>query len=134
MNTSPDDMNSRDDELVQRAREIHAQACANLDARTQARLAAARRNAMAATRTPSHKRVWLPAAGAMAACALAVGVILWRPAPAPSPAQSRQVAASDAELPLDADSKQMDLYQNLDFYQWLAQQPDARASADGAPQ
>lgn len=134
MNTSPEKTNNSDRELVTRAREIHSQACANVDARTHARLAAARRNAMAAARAPSHKRVWLPAAGAMAACALAVGVILWRPASAPAPAQDRPVASSAAELPLDTDSKQMDLYQNLDFYQWLAQQSDSRAPADGAPQ
>ena len=133
MNTSPE-MENRDRELVQRAREIHEQACANVDARTHARLAAARRNAVAAAPTHSHKRVWLPAAGAMAACALAVGVILWRPASAPPHARTQQVASADAELPLDADSKQMDLYQNLEFYQWLAQQPDSRAPADGAPQ
>lgn len=131
MNTSPD---NPDRELVQRAREIHAQACANVDARTRAQLAAARRNAIATARVPSHKRVWLPAVGAMAACALAVGVILWHPASAPSPAQVRPVASGEVELPPDADSKQMDLYQNLEFYQWLAQQPDARAPADGVPQ
>jgi len=134
MNTSPDNLDNRNRELVQRARAIYSEACANVDAHTHARLAAGRRNAMTAAQAPSHKRVWLPAAGAMAACALAVGVILWRPASAPSPAQGQQAAASDAELPLDADSKQMDLYQNLEFYQWLAQQPDARAAADGAPQ
>lgn len=134
MNTSPKKTDPTDRELVMRARAIYSEACANVDSRTHARLAAARRNAMAAARTPAHKRVWLPAAGAMAACALAVGVILWRPASTPPPAQGRQVAASEAELPPDADPKQMDLYQNLEFYQWLAQQPDARAAADGAPQ
>lgn len=133
MNTSPDNTNL-DHELARRAREIHARACASLDARTHARLAAARRTAMSSARTPSHKRVWLPAAGAMAACALVVGVILWRPAPTPSPTQNRPAASAEAELPLEADSKQMDLYQNLEFYQWLAQQPDMRAPADGTTQ
>lgn len=134
MNTSPDRMNNPDRELVQRAREIHAKACANVDARTHAQLAAARRNALAAARAPSRKRVWLPAAGAMAACALTVGVILWRPASTPAPGHGRKIAASDVELPLDADPQQMDLYQNLDFYQWLAQQPDSHALSDGASQ
>lgn len=133
MNISPESMN-RDHELVRRAREIHAQACAGVDTRTNARLAAARRNALSAARASSHRRVWLPAAGAMAACALAVGVILWRPAPSPSPAQNRPVASAEAELPLEADSKQMDLYQNLEFYQWLAQQPEMRTADGGAAQ
>jgi hypothetical protein len=133
MNTSPDNLNL-DDELVRRAREIHALACAGVDTRTHARLAAARRDALSAARAPAHRRMWLPAAGAMAACALALGVILWRPAPAPSPAHAHQAASANAELPLEADSKQMDLYQNLDFYQWLAQQPEMGTSADGAAQ
>lgn len=134
MNTSPNDINGRDRELAQLAREIHSHACANVDALTHARLAAARRNAMTASPTRSRKRVWLPAAGAMAACALAIGVVLWRPAPAPSPVQNQPVASTDAELPPDADSRQMDLYQNLDFYQWLAQQPDPNAPSNGAQQ
>lgn len=130
MNISPD-TNDRDGKLARRAQEIHAQACADVDAHTQARLAAARRNAIAARGT-SHKRVWLPAAGAMAACALAVAVIFWRPVAAPPPAQGQQVASGDTELPLDADPRQMDLYQNLEFYQWLAQQPDPRTPPGGA--
>jgi len=134
MNTSPEKTNNADRELVMRAQEIYLEACANVDARTHAQLAAARRNAMTAARAPSHRRVWLPAAGAMAACALAVGVIFWRPASAPAPAQNPQTALSDADLPLDADNRQMDIYQNLEFYQWLARQPDARTPADGAPQ
>lgn len=134
MNTSPDGMNNPDRELVRRAREIYAEACANVDAHTHARLATARRNAMGAAQRPSHKRIWLPAAGAMAACVLAVGVTFWRPASVPARVQGPKIAASDVELPLDADPQQMDLYQNLDFYQWLAQQPDSRASADGASQ
>ena len=131
MNISPD-TNDRDGKLARRAQEIHAQACANVDAHTQARLTAARRNAIAAARRASRKRVWLPAAGAMAACALVVGVIFWRPATAPTPAQGQQAASSDTELPLDADPGQMDLYQNLEFYQWLAQQPAPRKPPGGA--
>jgi len=134
MNTSPGDMHDRDRELARRAREIHAQACAGVDARMHAQLAAARRNALLAAGEPLRKRVWLPAGGAIAACALAVGVILWRPAAMPSTVQTRQIAANETELPLDADAKQIDLYQNLEFYQWLAQQPDAHPTSDGAPQ
>jgi hypothetical protein len=128
----PPDTNNRDGKLAQRAREIHAQACASVDAHTQARLAAARRNAITAARRPSHVRVWLPAAGAMAACALVAGVMFWRPAAAPAPAQEQQIASGDTDLPLDADARQMDLYQNLEFYQWLAQQPDPRTPPGGA--
>jgi len=122
-----------------RAREIFKNACAHVDVRTGARLAAARREALDAARHPSHRRVWLPAAGAFAACALALGVVWFHAGPASGPAanmhtQGSTIAAvaTDADLPLDADAEQLDLYQNLDFYQWLAQQPNAAKSANGA--
>ncbi|HXS73375.1 MAG TPA: hypothetical protein VN725_04970 [Rhodanobacteraceae bacterium] len=137
MNTSPDksDRNlAADHELISRARDIYAQACANVDSRTHARLGAARRNALDAVHAPSRQRLWLPAAGAVAACALALGVVWLRPASAPSSAQNQRAALADAELPPDADPRQLDLYQNLDFYQWLAQQPNAHAPENGAPQ
>ncbi len=136
MNTSPynniPDRNI-DHELMQRARALHEQACAHVDARTRARLAAARREALAARdHHRSHRVLWLPAAGAVAACALVLGVMWFRPQPANSPPQMQaQVATNDAELPLDADSQQIDLYQNLDFYQWLAQQPQAQNQPRG---
>lgn len=123
-----------------RAREIFKNACAHVDARTGARLAIARREALDTAGQPSHRRVWLPAAGAIAACALALGVVWFHagPASAPAvhiPAQGPTIAAAtDTGLPSDADAEQLDLYQNLDFYQWLAQQPNARAPGTGTKQ
>src|SRR5581483_6731869 len=103
-------------------RALHEHACAHVDARTRAKLAAARREALTAKdHRSSHRLIWLPAAGAVAACALVLGVMWFKPQPANTPPQTQtQVAANDAELPLDTDTQQLDLYQNLDFYQWLA--------------
>lgn len=148
MNTTPErnlknlslDGLPTDHAVETRAREIFGDACAHVDALTGARLAAARREALDAAWHPSQRRVWLPAAGAIAACALALSVVWFRAGPASnpaanSPAQSRTVAAvTDAGMPSDADVEQLDLYQNLDFYQWLAQQPNARAPYTGAKQ
>ena len=75
--------------------------------------------------------VWLPAAGAMAACALVIGVLWLRPQSAGSPQAQGSAAHADAGLPFDADAQQLDLYQNLDFYQWLAQQPRSSAPPHG---
>lgn len=134
MNIPRDGANIHDCELMMRARTLHSQACASVDAPTLARLTAARRNALATKFTLSHKRIWLPVVGAAAACALTLSLIVWNPGPAPSHANSPQVTQNEAELPPDADAQQIDLYQNLDFYRWLAQQPDLHGAHAGAPQ
>jgi hypothetical protein len=135
MNTSPDNHENRDPELMQRARALHEQACEHIDAGTRIKLAAARRSALAGESRHSRRVVWLPAAGAVAACALALGVVWFRPQPVDSSsARAGQAAAIDTELPLDADSQQLDLYQNLDFYQWLARQPRTHTGLRGGRQ
>ncbi|MEO6968744.1 MAG: hypothetical protein ABI132_09895 [Rhodanobacteraceae bacterium] len=146
MNTTPErniknislDGQPNDRAVETRAREIFGDACAHVDARIGARLASARREALAAAPQPSHPRIWLPAAGAVAACALALGVLWFHADPGSTAnmhAQKTQLAAAtDAGMPIDADAEQLDLYQNLDFYQWLAQQPNARAPDTGAKQ
>ena len=129
MNTSPD--KNGDLKLMRRARALHEQACGHIDARTRAELAAARRRALAAGNRHRHRAIWLPTAGAVAACALAIGVIWFRPQQVAAPSASGGPTAGEAELPLDADSQQLDLYQNLDFYQWLAQRPRLSAGSRG---
>ena len=125
MNTSPENRDV-ELELMSRARALHEHACEHIDARTRAKLAAARREALATQGHRSNRAIWLPAAGAVAACALAIGVVWFKPQPAGTPvAPQSQTATSDSEPPLDADAQQLELYQNLDFYQWLAQQPRA---------
>lgn len=122
-------------ELQQRAREIFSGACADTDLRTQTRLSIARREALAAARHPSRRRIWLPAAGAAAACVLVLGVIWMRPVSSPDALPpTQQVASNDAALPLNADGEQLEMYQNLDFYQWLAQQSVPQAPQSGANQ
>jgi len=128
MNTSPDNIEL---ELTRRARALHKHACEHIDARTRAKLAAARRSAVAAKDHRPRRAIWLPAAGAVAACALVIGVVWFKPQPGPSSAPQQQASAtSDAELPLDTDAQQLDLYQNLDFYQWLARQQQTRTPSN----
>jgi len=63
-------------------------------------------------------------AGAFAAIALAA-LMVWQPHRG-TPAQAipavagTSVAQDDSDLPPDADSADPNLYQNLDFYGWLA--------------
>jgi len=113
--------------LEQRARELYHEAAQRIDPVTAGRLRAARRNALAATQAPQHHAArWLIPTGAFAAIALAA-LMVWQPLPhhgaAPAdqginaPEQSAEV---DNELPPDAEKTDPNLYQNLDFYGWLA--------------
>ena len=115
-----------DAQLEQRARTIYREASQRLDPATAGRLRAARRHALDAP--PRHVVRWLVPTGAFAVLALAV-LMLWQPlAHAPSAAsdpsmQTAGVSASpqaDNVLPPDADKVDPSLYQNLDFYGWLA--------------
>ncbi len=135
MNTSPENRDI-ELELMRRARALHEHACEHVDSRTRAKLVAARRKALTAKDHRPRRAIWLPAAGAVAACALVIGVVWFKPQPMGTPTASHEQAGAvhDAELPLDADAQQLDLYQNLDFYQWLAQQPQSRAQPRGGRQ
>jgi len=112
--------------LEQRARALYLKAGAQLDAHTAGRLRAARREALQAAQAKEHAhpvRMLLPA-GAFAVLALAV-TMLWLPQQhgAPITSASSTSAASpeaDSYLPPDAESADPKLYQNLDFYGWLA--------------
>lgn len=120
-------MNSPDDRIEQRARALFRQASHSLDPAMAGRLRAARRDALQ-TATPAHRavRLLLLPAGAFAAVALAA-LMVWSPRhPVPAGAPATMVAAAaarapdDGDLPPDADSADPALYQNLDFYGWLA--------------
>ena len=113
--------------LEQRARELYHEAAQRIDPVTAGHLRAARREALAAAQTPQrHTARWLIPTGAFSAIVLAA-LMVWQPLPhrgaAPSNQASNapeQAAEMDNELPPDADKTDPNLYQNLDFYGWLA--------------
>lgn len=115
-----------DARVEQRARELYLEASRHLDPATAGRLRAARRTALeAGTASTRHARVGraLLPVGALAAIALAA-LMMWQPLRQAPPVRA-QVAAltadqADNELPPDPDSTDPGLYQNLDFYGWLA--------------
>jgi hypothetical protein len=121
-------MNSSDKQFEQRARTLFQEATQRIDPVTAGRLRAARRTALAAaTAQPSshHRaRVLLPV-GALAAMALAA-LMIWQPAPrqtqsnAPAAAMATATEQDIEQLPPGADKADPGLYQNLDFYSWLA--------------
>ena len=116
--------------VAERARALYRYAGPSVDTATAARLRAARQAALDVAERPHRALRWMMPAGAFAVAALAV-VVVWQPlhhAPqpvlaAPTAAVNVNAADSDTELPPDADSADPALYQDLDFYAWLAQQP-----------
>jgi len=109
-----------------RARALWHEAARRIDPATAGRLRAARREALQSTTAPMRQASrWLIPTGALAAVALAA-MMVWQPLPhAPSPVQGGHTTAgpapeADSELPPDAEQVDPSLYQNLDFYAWLA--------------
>jgi type II secretory pathway component PulM len=119
-------MNSPDNTFEQRARALYREASQQLDPAIAGRLRAARRTALQAAAAPARKSHLLLPAGAFAVIAMAT-LMVWQPLQhgAGEPAQAIQqgqasTAEADGDLPPDADSADPNLYQNLDFYGWLA--------------
>lgn len=128
-----------DHEVESRARAIFKNACEGSDSYHTLRLGLARRKALNAGRSRFATWLWAPlAGGAIACCALAIGIATLHPfavnAPASSAATSAPIVASadsGTDGAVDLDSNQVDMVQNLDFYQWLAAQPSATAAHRG---
>lgn len=113
-------MNTPANQFEQRARELFVQSCDQLDANTRMRLREARNNALAG-KSPRRKSHMLLPAGAMAASVLALA-ITWHYGGMPRTrhASGQTTTASTQAAPDNAD---VDMYDDLDFYRWLAQQP-----------
>jgi hypothetical protein len=124
-------MNSSDKDFEKRARALYQEAAHRVDPVTAGRLRAARRTALEAAKTqasPHHRARVLVPVGALAAMALAA-LMVWQPTPGPHDTSSQQAAVTsvpiaseqDVEaLPPGTDKTDPALYQNLDFYSWLA--------------
>ena len=120
----------------QRAQATYREATRRLDPATAARLHQVRRDALAAASSGHPWRARrLLSAGALAALALAA-LLSWHPlqysnrsnlSRSGQPSSAQQGSAppidagdADAALPPDADTSDAALYENLDFYRWLA--------------
>jgi len=122
-----DHPDSRDALIARRARTLYREASQQLDPATAGRLRAARRQALDSINAkPRRAARWLIPTGAFAAVAFAL-VLVWQPmSHAPTITDSHTVSATDQsadvdnDLPPDADKTDPNLYQNLDFYGWLA--------------
>lgn len=115
-------MSQNDRNLERRARDLYLRASRDVDPAMAGRLRAARRAALAGPRESIARRLLIPAS-AFAMVALA-SLIVWQPGGGGTAGEPTAISqAMDNEpndLPPDADSADPTLYQNLQFYSWLA--------------
>jgi hypothetical protein len=113
---------NRERALAERASELFAESVAGLDGHTRSRLSRARAAAVAAAES-SRRNPWLspsrlvPLGGAAAAL---IAIVLISQMPEAPPAE--QVVLNDLDLLLEGEN--LDLFEDLDFYAWLLEQPE----------
>ncbi|MGD8339384.1 MAG: hypothetical protein PVH89_01305 [Gammaproteobacteria bacterium] len=119
-------------ELAARSGRLFQQSVEGLDGETRSRLARARANAVDAAE--NGRAGWtfgsgrLVPVGAVAAAVLAL-ILFWPAADAPvGPEQAAVV--SDLDILLEGES--LDLFEELEFYAWLLEQPELLESGDAA--
>jgi hypothetical protein len=108
--------------LEQRAQELLQASADGLDGRIRSRLTQARSAAVeeaCKSRSPFLWRTVVPA-GALAGAA-ALAFVLWSGAPAPAPASLHSLD----DLDLIVTSESFELLEDLEFYEWVATDPDA---------
>ena len=110
--------NDKPTPLEQRARRLFQESSRQLGPDTGARLRQARMQAVDAQPRPLARRMLVPA-GALVAAAL--GLVVWNMPPGAVPGASGQPHLNSEATP---DSTDADLYHDLDFYRWLASQPE----------
>ncbi|MHB1238947.1 MAG: DUF3619 family protein [Gammaproteobacteria bacterium] len=112
----------QEDVFLERIRSSLDAGVRDLDGPTLERLQGARRHALASAR-PCRRRsisLWVPAAAVAGVVALALLLVVGRPS---APASSTVAAQLDA-VDVLASGDSLDLYQDLDFYTWLARDAD----------
>jgi hypothetical protein len=122
-----------DDIFANRARQVFLESTGKLDPQVLARLSEARRravDAMAEGKAPGLHLGWrIPASAVALAFVGVIGGALWMGGNTSSPATPFTAASTDAPLMLTNDN--LDMYADLDFYQWMETQ-DQPAPAPAA--
>lgn len=116
-----------EENLTRRAREVFAASVAGLDAGTLARLRAARLKALEAAEHPLprwQQLGWRLPAGAVALVFVAVmgGFLIANPGPGTPEAASPFAAGNNEDAPVVTAGDNLDMYADMDFYQWMAAQ------------
>jgi len=108
--------------FLKHSKNVLDQSLENMDTLTSSRLAAARRRAVEAAESSRvhHRSFWYVAVPSGAAASILLAVVLLGPwsgnSQAPNVWEDLEILASDENL---------EMYENLEFYSWLAEQDDA---------
>lgn len=110
-----------EERFIARVKEHLDQGASELDPAVQARLRHARYQAL---RHPSQGIPWLwPMTGLATACTALIVTILWWPSSPDPMVDGPAQVVEDIEVLIAED--QLDLYEDLEFYAWLAEQDRA---------
>ena len=128
-----EDQNRREREFSERARQLFRESVDGLDGETRSRLRQARAGAVDAA---GRRRLGLAPgrlvpAGAVAASVLAIAVFWALPEPAAPPVET--AVLDDLDLLLEGE--ELELFEDLEFYAWLLEQPELlaiEAAEDGS--
>ncbi len=102
----------KDKEFLQAIKSQLDQSIENIDGSTQSRLTQIRHLALDKVSTKSHPSILLPA-GAFASACLVLAIVSYLP-----DQQTEQINVFD-DIELISFSGSMDLYEDLEFYEWL---------------
>lgn len=130
MSNIEDQSAQQTDALEQRARQLFDEGVGSLDARTLSRLNQARHKALDVARKDGVVMPrWLVPAGSVAAMALAAVITVHYMRVAPHGEINNSVNAME-DMDIIASNEELDLLQDVDFYEWLdaADTPDSEAS------
>jgi ferric-dicitrate binding protein FerR (iron transport regulator) len=107
------------EDFENKARELFEDSVERLDARTRSKLTQARNRALDEVKQGATRRrwIWAPAGGFALAAVVAVGVVMW---PGRTPPQPAAAALEDLEIVADSDN--LDLLEDVEFYAWLDEQ------------
>lgn len=116
-----------DENLTRRARDVFTASVAGLDAGTLARLRAARLKALEAAEHPLSRWQqlgWRLPAGAVALVFVTVvgGFLIANPGPGIPETASPFAAGNNEDAPVVTAGDNLDMYADMDFYQWMAAQ------------
>lgn len=112
------------DPLEERSRELFEESVERLDARTRSRLNQARQRALEEIKKGSTRRYWLAVPiGGLAAAAL-VALILIRGGGGAGVSQLENGGSMLDDFDIVADSDNLDMIQDVEFYSWLPDQSD----------
>ena len=121
-----------DDIFAKRARELFLASTGSLDPQVLVRLSEARRRAVDAVdgSKAGFSLAWrMPASAVALLFVVVIVTAVWTGGNAPAPGSSFTAANTDAPLIMSNDS--LDMYADMDFYQWLSAQ-DQPAPAPAA--